>query len=145
MRVTQNGWHFPGDIFKCIFLNENVWISNTIWLNFVCKCQIDNITALVQITAWRQTGKKPLCEPMMAYFDDAYICNTWPRWIHAKICSSRALEVKLHIFCIKPSKWWVPCQSNYQSYSVIRRNFHVWIHQTWLFIGWQHRHQPIKC
>ena len=27
LRPRQNGRHFPDDIFKCIFLNENVWIS----------------------------------------------------------------------------------------------------------------------
>ena len=32
--------------FKCIFLNENVWILSTIWLKFVPKGPIDNNTAL---------------------------------------------------------------------------------------------------
>ena len=27
LRPRQNGQHFPDDIFKCIFLNENVLIS----------------------------------------------------------------------------------------------------------------------
>ena len=27
LRLRQDGRHFPNDIFKCIFLNENVWIS----------------------------------------------------------------------------------------------------------------------
>ena len=27
LRLRQKGRHFLGDIFKCIFLNENVWIS----------------------------------------------------------------------------------------------------------------------
>ena len=35
------------DIFKCIFLNENVLISITISLKFVPKGQINNIPALV--------------------------------------------------------------------------------------------------
>ena len=26
LRPRQNGRYFPDDIFKCIFLNENVWI-----------------------------------------------------------------------------------------------------------------------
>ena len=53
-------WHF-----QCIFLNENVWVLNTIWLKFVLKGSIDNNTALVQIMACRQPGGKPLSEPMM--------------------------------------------------------------------------------
>ena len=43
----QNGRHFTGDIFKCIFFNENVWIPNEISLKFVPKGPIDNIPALV--------------------------------------------------------------------------------------------------
>ena len=35
------------DIFKCIFLNENVWIPIELSLKFVPKGPIDNIPALV--------------------------------------------------------------------------------------------------
>ena len=42
-----NGHHFPDDIFKWIFLNENVWISINISLKFVLKGPINNIPALV--------------------------------------------------------------------------------------------------
>ena len=31
----QKGHHLADNIFKCIFLDENFWISNTIWLKFV--------------------------------------------------------------------------------------------------------------
>ena len=53
------------DIFKWIFLNENVWISINISLKFVPMGPINNIPSLVQIMAWRQTGDKPLSETMM--------------------------------------------------------------------------------
>ena len=49
LRPWRNGRHFPDDIFKCIFLNEYVWILNTIWLKFVYKGLINNSTQLVQI------------------------------------------------------------------------------------------------
>ena len=49
----QNARHFADDIFKCIFLNENVWISIIISLKFVPRGQINNIQALVR-------GDKPL-------------------------------------------------------------------------------------
>ena len=65
LRPRQNGWHFPNNIFKRIFLNENVWISIKISLKFVPKGPINNIPALVQIMAWRRPGDKPLFEPMM--------------------------------------------------------------------------------
>ena len=35
----QNGCHFADDIFKCIFLNENVWIPIKISLKFLPKVQ----------------------------------------------------------------------------------------------------------
>ena len=47
----QNGRHFADDIFKCIFLNKNIWIPIKISLKFVPKGPINNIPALVQITA----------------------------------------------------------------------------------------------
>ena len=65
LRPGQNGRHFTDDIFKCIFLNENVWILVKISLKFVPKGLINNIPALVQIMAWRRPGDKPLSEPMM--------------------------------------------------------------------------------
>ena len=57
--ISQN------DIFKCIFLNEKVWIPLKISLTFVPKGPINNITTLVQVMAWRRPGDKPLSEPMM--------------------------------------------------------------------------------
>ena len=37
LRPTQKYRHFTDDIFKCIFLNENVWISINISLKFAPK------------------------------------------------------------------------------------------------------------
>ena len=45
--VNPCGRHFPDDIFKCIFLNENVLISIKISLQFVPEGPINNIPALV--------------------------------------------------------------------------------------------------
>ena len=70
MRPKQNGRHFSGGIFKCIFVNEIIWISNAIRLKFLPKGLIDNNTELVQIMASRRTGDKPLSEPMVG---DAYM------------------------------------------------------------------------
>ena len=69
----QNGSHFADDIFKRIFLNENVRISNQISLKFVPIGPIDNSSALVKVMAWRQTGDKPLHEPMLTQVIDAYM------------------------------------------------------------------------
>ena len=56
----HNGRHFPDEFFKCIFLNENAWISIKVPLKFVPKGSIINIPALVQLMAWRRSGDKPL-------------------------------------------------------------------------------------
>ena len=63
LRPRQDCRHLPDDIFKCIFVNENVWISIMISLKFVSKGEINNIAALVQIMAWRRPGDKPLSGP----------------------------------------------------------------------------------
>ena len=63
LKPRQNRHHFADDIFKCIFLNENVWISIKISLKFVPKGPINNIPALVQAITWTNDG----------YFTDAYL------------------------------------------------------------------------
>ena len=47
--VTVMGCHSIDDIFKCVFLNGNVWTSIKSALKFVSLCQIDNKPSLVQI------------------------------------------------------------------------------------------------
>ena len=61
------------DIFKCTFLNENDRIPIQISLRFVPRNPFDNKQALVQVMAWRQIGDKPLPEPMLTQFNDAYM------------------------------------------------------------------------
>ena len=61
------------DIFKCIFLSENDRISIKISLKFVPRSPIDIKPALIKVMAWRRIGDKPLPEPMMAQFTDAYM------------------------------------------------------------------------
>ena len=80
LRPRQNGRHLPDDIFKCISLNENIWISIEISLKFVRKGSINNIPALVLIMAWRQPGDKPLSGPMMVRLP-THICVTRPQWV----------------------------------------------------------------
>ena len=41
-RPRQNGRHFPDDIFKCIFVNENTWISIKFSLQFVSEGGVNN-------------------------------------------------------------------------------------------------------
>ena len=78
LRPRQNGRHFQNDIFKCILLNEDIWILLKISLKFVPKVRINNIPALVQIMAWRRPGDEPLSEPMMVSLL-THICVTRPQ------------------------------------------------------------------
>ena len=88
LRPRQNARHFADDIFKWIFLNENVWFPIKISLKFVLKGLINNILALVQIMAWRQPGDKPLSEPMMVSLM-MHICVTRPQWVKYDLLNSR--------------------------------------------------------
>ena len=52
--------HFPDDILKCIFSNENAQISIEISLKFILRVPINNIPALVQIMVW--------CRPATSHY-----------------------------------------------------------------------------
>ena len=80
LRRRQNGRHFADAIFKCIFLNENVWISIKISLKFVPKGPINNIPALVQIMAWCRPSDKLLSEAMMVNLA-THLCVSRPQWV----------------------------------------------------------------
>ena len=83
LRMRQNGRHFTDNVLKCIFLNENMWISFKIPLKFVPKGPINNIPVLVQIMAWRRPGDKPLYEPMLV-FVQTHICVNRPQWVNTE-------------------------------------------------------------
>ena len=84
LRPRQTGRHFADDIFKCIFVNEDVWIPIKNSLKFVSMCPINNILALVQIMAWRREGDKPLSEPMLVSLP-THIWVTRPQWVKATL------------------------------------------------------------
>ena len=91
LRPRQNGRHIADDIFKRIFLNENIWIPIKISLKFVPKGPIDTIPALVPIMAWRRLRDKPLSEPMIGRLP-THICVTRPQWVNP----SRPGDVYMH-------------------------------------------------
>ena len=81
LRPRRNGRRFADDVFKCIFLNENVWISHTISMKFILNVPINNISALVKILALRRSGDKPLSERIMVS-------------LLTHICVTRLIELK---------------------------------------------------
>ena len=70
----QNIRHFADDISRWIFLNENVWISMKISLNFVPKGSINNITALVYSVPSHYLNQ---CSPDSL----THMCGTRGRWV----------------------------------------------------------------
>ena len=86
LRSRQNIRHFADDIFKCIFVNENVWISIKISLKFVPKGPINNIPASVQIMAWRLPDGKPLSGPRLVKVP-THICVTRSQWVKSESLS----------------------------------------------------------
>ena len=108
LRPRQNAHHFSDNIFKCIFLKENAWISTNISLKFVPKWPINNIPTLVQRMAWRRPGNKPLSEPMVVGLS-MYICVTRPQWVKTRdVVRSGANSYRTHDMRITSSL----CQNN---------------------------------
>ena len=94
--LRQNGRHFADNILRCIFVNKNVSISVKISLKFVPKHPINNIPALVQIMAWRQSGNKPLSELMMVIFL-VHICVTQPHGVNSLWPKSMLIFWGIHL------------------------------------------------
>ena len=69
---------------QTIFSNTFSWIKNCILilisLKFVPVGQFDNKAALVHAIAWSRSGDKPLPEPMLILFTDAYMLD-YGRWV----------------------------------------------------------------
>ena len=97
LRPRQNGRHFPDDILKWIFLNENIWISIKMSLKFVSRGSINNIPALVRIMAWRLPGDKPLSEPMVVRLL-MHICVTQPQWVKSLVPGKSEWSFRYVIF-----------------------------------------------
>ena len=76
--------HFADDIFRSIFLNENVLILIIISLKFVPRGPINNIPALVKIMVRHRSGDKPLSKPMMIS-SMTHKCVTRLQWVKDKI------------------------------------------------------------
>ena len=80
--LRQNGRYFADDIFISIFLNENVWISLKISLQFVHQVRIGSISLVVNVMAWHRTGDEPLSESRMASLW-THICVTRSQWVNS--------------------------------------------------------------
>ena len=73
---------FRWRIFQMHFLNENVWISIIISLNYLPTYSINNIVAVVQIMAWCWPDGKPLSRTIMVSLL-TQICVTRSQWVNS--------------------------------------------------------------
>ena len=125
LRSWQNGHYFLNGIFKCIFLNGNVWISIRISLRFVCQGPFNNIPAMVQIMVCRRPSDKPLSGSMMVRLPThIYVTRPrllgllnwkWVSWLNIKItwCYMQPWSPLISSsFCNKPSHLWGLLTSN---------------------------------
>ena len=134
LRPGHDGCQFPDDIFKYIFLNENVRISIEISLKFVLKGPINNIPALVQIMAWRRPGDKPLSEPMMISLL-THICVTRPQWINSLRPDEAHYLMVLSKTVLTPVCWQQSCHSLALS--------HRYMPTKWIVIGLDNGFLPV--
>ena len=88
--------HFAGDIFKCILLNKNLWISLMISLKSVPEAPSNNIPTLVQIMVWCRPSDKPVSEPIVVILL-THICVTRLQWVNI---------VSPAVWYIKPTWYW---------------------------------------
>ena len=59
LRPSQNDRHSARDIYKCIFLNENIRILFQFFLKILPNGPINNMVVPVQIMAQSKAGAKP--------------------------------------------------------------------------------------
>ena len=99
--------HFPDDIFKYIFLNENEWIAINVSVKCFPKSVISNILALIEIIVWRHPGDKPSSQPVMVSLL-THICVTRPRWVKWGYESRLYFKFGTKLYCSKyvREQWW---------------------------------------
>ena len=97
LRLRQNDHYFPDNIFKCLLLNENIWIAVQISHKFVPEGPIKNIPALAQIMAWHQPGDRPLSKPMLVRLL-THICMTQPQWVKEWCETQIHINISLYKF-----------------------------------------------
>ena len=105
LRPRQNGRHFADDLFKSIFLNGNVWISNKFSLNVVPTVTVNNIPSLFKIMAWRLVGAKPLSETMLVRLPTD-ICVTRPEWVNLLLVVLNGWVMSAGDCPITVTSWW---------------------------------------
>ena len=75
LHIEAKTKHYADNLFKCMSLNKNMWISINVSLKCVPKCQINNILSLVLVMIWRpdKATSDYLKQWGQVQFTDAYM------------------------------------------------------------------------
>ena len=102
-------------IFKCIFLNENVWICVQIPLKCVRCCQVAKNSVLVQAIARRGAGDRPFPETMAEVQDAMWRHKATIGWLAPWDPNKLTDRLQantfylIYLFWINISMMFVPC------------------------------------
>ena len=113
LRPKQKDRYCTDEMCKCVFLDENVWISINISLSLY-----PNIPAWVKIMTWRRPGDKPLSVPMMAS-SLTHTCVTRIQWVVLYATSKAHMGLKMYlIYC---SHVWGSTYHTYLTVVLVRK------------------------
>ena len=131
LRPRKNGCRFPDDIFKCIFLNENVWIAEDF---NVPKIRINNIPVLAQIMAGADQATSHYLN--QCWTDSlTHLCATRGWWVKTSYWMTLyKMSLKSNI---TNSLWMRPCQLS--SIYAVTFCFPIWSILIWSIIFLMHR------
>ena len=99
LNPRQKGRHLQDDIFKYIFVNENIRILLKISLKFVPKVLISNIPALAQIMVLCQQGNKPLSETIVVTYWCIFVSLSLKELTPIKSNGDRCQNLTSHAIC----------------------------------------------
>ena len=96
LKQRQTSCHFSDNIFRCIFLNENVWISIKISVNYVLKGPINMVNLLMHVSpdlneliGWQWMIKYGNSQSTfftsLGMFINQYRICFWPLWTVHKV------------------------------------------------------------
>ena len=125
-------------------------MSNKISLKYVPWCLINNMPALVQMMAWRHPGDKPLSEPMVTQFTDAY--TVYPKnyacgFCFAVLCCGYTLtDFPISIRLTSLALWQSnDCPSASKATLMNMDKYFMWIHYERLYNHNKTKHNKTVC
>ena len=131
----RNRRHFADDIFKCIFLNENVWIALKISLKFVPKVWINNIPVYWRIYASLGLNElydgTSLDQRFCQYQAGMPILEKKILLMQLTICMILIQNVSKWLLRMLHMPWQLCCWSMWKSLKWLDKPIGIELHKTW--------------